>query len=130
MKKSSKEPYKIKSSGKKRKFDTGAQRDSGDNKSRPDLMSPFALMRIGKRFKEGADTYGEGNWEKGMPFTQLIASASRHLLEYMMGDRSEDHLSAAIWNIQAIIHFEEVGRDELDDMPDFKKKSPRDRKKS
>jgi hypothetical protein len=32
----------------------------------------------------------------------------------------EDHLAAALWNIAAIIHFEEQGRDDLDNRPSYR----------
>ena len=100
--------FKIKDSGKRQQFDTGAQRDSED-KSRPDLVSAHALWRVGVHLKKGAEKYGERNWEKGMPKERFYASAYRHMLQYQQGDKTEDHLAAVIFNIQAIMHFEEVG---------------------
>lgn len=99
--------FGIKDSGKRQKFDTGAVRDS-EEKTRPDLISPHALMRVGEHMARGAKKYGDRNWEKGMPTERFLASAYRHLLQYQIGDREEDHLSAIIFNIQAIIHFEEI----------------------
>lgn len=114
----------IKDSGQRRSFDTGAVRDDAGSKQRPDLFSPFALMRLGRQFALGAGKYGERNWEKGMPFSVFCASAMRHLLKYMMGWRDEDHLAAAVFNLQCIIHFEEIGRTDLDDMPRYEGGQP------
>ena len=36
-----------------------------------------------------------------------------------MGMTDEDHLSAAVWNLLCIIHHEELGQTELDDMPHY-----------
>jgi hypothetical protein len=38
--------FVVKDSGDRRTFATGSVRDRGDLKPRPDLISPFALMRI------------------------------------------------------------------------------------
>lgn len=102
--------FGLKDSGERRDFDTGSRRDVDTNKSRPDLISPFMLIRVGDHLAKGAKKYGERNWEKGQPVTVLIASAFRHLTLYMIGKRDEDHLAAIIFNIGAIIHFEECAR--------------------
>lgn len=110
----------MKDSGQQRTFNTGAVRDSGTNKERPDLVSPFALMRVGRWLAKGAAKYGTRNWELGMPYSELFASLMRHLLKWACGWRDEDHLAAVIFNAQAIIHFEEMGRSDLDDMPHYR----------
>ena len=43
----------------------------------------------------------------------------RHIVKYIMGMTDEDHLSAAVWNLLCIIHHEELGQTELDDMPHY-----------
>jgi hypothetical protein len=48
----------------------------------------------------------------------------RHLQDFLVGDRSEDHLAAAAWNVFSIIHTQEmIDRgllpDHLDDLPNF-----------
>ncbi len=62
---------------------------------------------------------GSRNWEKGIPFSRYIDSAKRHLDKYIMGMTDEDHLAAAAWNIFAIMHHQELGQTELDDMPHY-----------
>ena len=54
-----------------------------------------------------------------MPFSRYVDSASRHLNKYIMGMEDEDHLAAACWNLIAIMHFEEQGKFEFDDMPHY-----------
>lgn len=105
-----------KDSGSRQQFSTGAKRDIQDGKPRPDLISPHALLRLGALLARGAEKYGERNWEMGMPFSRFLASAHRHLLQFMAGDRDEDHLAAVCFNIMAIIHFEEVERGDLNDL--------------
>ncbi len=115
--------FVTKDSGKRQKFKTGARRDIQEGKPRPDLISPFVLWRVGALMGRGAEKYGENNWTKGMPYSRFLASAMRHLVQFMMGDRKEDHLAAVIFNIGAIIHFQETGREDLNDLMDHEKKT-------
>lgn len=114
----------LKDSGERRVFDSGAQRDRGDIKPRPDMISPHANMREGMIFALGAEKYEPRNWEKGMPISECLASAQRHIDQWKRGDTDEDHLAQARWNLGAIIHYEEeikAGRmdPEIDDMPKY-----------
>lgn len=113
-------------SGKRQEFETGAVRDS-DDKSRPDLISPYAQMRKGEWLRQGAEKYTERNWEKGMKFGRCIASIFRHLLQYMMGWTNEDHLAAIAVNAEFLMHYEkmiELGQlpASLNDLPMYEKK--------
>lgn len=116
-------------SGEKEHFSTGAQRDSHDGKPRPDLISPFAKERIGWVNKDGADHYGERNYEAGMPFSRVVASLDRHYMGYMQGDKKEDHLAQMVWNGCALLHYEELIKRgllpaALDDLPRYLERSP------
>lgn len=102
-------------SGERRTFDTGAVRDAAKDKPRPDLISPYFLVRLGHWLRigampkeEGGKGYGERNWEKGMPMSVLVASAFRHLIGVMLGDTSEDHYSGLGFNVMALTHFDEL----------------------
>jgi hypothetical protein len=111
-------------SGDRQEFDTGAVRDAATAKSRPDLISPFALMRLGEWLRLGAAKYDDRNWEKGIPISRCIASLFRHLLAYIMGCRKEDHMAAVMCNAMFIMHFEDRIRQgalsaKLDDMPKY-----------
>jgi len=114
----------LQDSGKRRRFKSGAQRDRGDLKPRPDLVSPHAQLREGMIFALGAEKYDVRNWEKGMPTSECLASAQRHIEQYKRGDTDEDHLAQARWNLGAILHYEEeikAGRMDpaIDDMPHY-----------
>lgn len=50
-------------------------------------------------FEEGAEKYGENNWQKGLPAKCYINSAVRHFLKYLRGDDDERHDRAFVWNI-------------------------------
>ncbi len=112
----------LKDSGKRQDFESGCVRDTAENKSRPDLISPYFNMRVGDHLDKGARKYTERNWEKGMPISRCIASLERHLNQYKQGLTDEDHLAAIGCNIMFIIHYEElISRGvlpaELNDMP-------------
>ncbi|MDE2103029.1 MAG: DUF4406 domain-containing protein [Patescibacteria group bacterium] len=91
-----------------RTFETGAVRNSDTDKYRFDLISPIGLRAVAKTAAEGSVTYGDYNWEKGMPAHDLLNHASAHLNNFYAGDRSEDHLAHAAWNIMAAIHSLEL----------------------
>lgn len=122
----SKEGFEIKDSGVHHNFETGSRRDSQEGKGAPDLISPFMEDRLSKHYEAGAIKYAPRNWELGQPSSQYFRSARRHLKEYLMGKREEDHLAAAIWNISGIIHNEELVKlgiydPELLDTPNYQK---------
>jgi hypothetical protein len=109
-----------KDSGQREPFATGAVRDTQTGKPRFDLVPIAALEREADLFGRGAEKYGEGNWEKGMPFSRVYASLFRHLVAWRKGDRTEDHLAAVRVNAAFIMAYEEAiaaGRlpPELDD---------------
>ncbi len=99
-------------------FNTGSQRDDRTGKLRMSLVPHGALNRVMKRFLDGAETYGENNWMKGQPYSVLYDSAQRHMMQFWSGDKSEDHLSAAAWNIMCLMHFDDQDN-KLDDRENF-----------
>ncbi len=96
-----------------------AIREVTTGKGRFDLISPFAEERLAKWFELGAKKYADRNWEKGMKFSRYLDSAKRHINKYVQGDETEDNLAAAVWNLMAIIHHEELGELENDDLPHY-----------
>lgn len=109
---------KLKTTGKPRQFDTGAQRDAADDKLRMSLVPHKALNDVMMRYLQGANTYGENNWKKGMKHSILYDSAMRHLMQDFSGDESEDHLGAALWNIMGMI-WNRDNRKDMDDRKDY-----------
>lgn len=89
-------------------FSTGAVR-SGDAKNvMYQLISPIGMRRLAETMKEGFDKYGAYNWERGMPIGDILNHGIRHIFLYLSGDRSEDHLAHAAWNLFAAMHMEET----------------------
>lgn len=105
--------------GKTEQMSTGAQRADATGKGKYVLISPVGMRRLAGVYERGAAAYGANNWKKGMPISRVLDSALRHLYQYIGGDRSEDHLAQAAWNVFAAIEFEET-RPDLDDLESFK----------
>jgi hypothetical protein len=111
-----------------RNFQSGAKRDPNTDKGRYDLLSPLFLKRLAVHTQKGGVARGDRNWEAGMPMSAVLDSAIRHCFTYLEGDRSEDHLAAAAWNLMNLIHTEEqIERGNLpaslaEGLPDYTKK--------
>ena len=103
-------------SGERRVFETGAVRDVAEGKGRCDLLPASSLLRLAKHYENGAKKYDDRNWEVGIPISCMIDSGLRHLLKYMDGQRDEDHLAAAAWNILGAMWMEDK-KPELQDLP-------------
>lgn len=99
-----------------RQFESGAVRSKDADNTRYDLISPIALRRLAETCAEGAKRYGDHNWLKGMPCSDVMNHCLRHLFLWMSGDTTEDHLAHSMWNVMALIHFEET-RPDLMDIP-------------
>ena len=97
-----------------RQFFTGARRSRDADSCRFDLITPVGIRRLAETCAEGAAKYGDRNWEKGIPASVMLNHAIRHLYLYLEGDRSEDHLAHAAWNILGVCHFEERLPDMID----------------
>jgi hypothetical protein len=88
----------------RREYDTGAVRSADCEQTRYDLISPIGLRRLAETYAEGADKFGAFNWENGMPVTDLLNHGIAHIYKFLSGDRSEDHLAHAAWNLLGAIH--------------------------
>jgi len=110
--------FEIKDSGQRQTFDTGAVRDTQEGKPRYDLIPPTALRRVAMHYANGAKKYTERNWEQGMDFSRFYASMFRHMMDFAMGENVEDNLAAVVFNALAIMHFQDMERDDLNNMPD------------
>lgn len=141
---------KIKNSGNRTEFRTGAVRDIQEDKGRCDLLPlgvvagllknieenkvlmlinkfmksgeeellyetielfakmknwtiPECLLEVSMHYKQGAEKYGERNWEKGIPLHSYIDSGIRHFLKYIDGQIDEPHDRAFVWNMLGAI---------------------------
>ena len=89
-------------------FGNGAVRSLDAEATRYDLITPIGLEAVARTCAEGAAKYSDFNWEHGMPVHDLLNHALRHVYRYLSGDRSEDHLPHAAWNLLAAIHSEKM----------------------
>ena len=115
--------YETKDDGQRVTSPTGALRSNSLGKGRFDLISPIALTRLAKVYERGGIQKGDNNWCKGFQVSRALSSALRHTYQYLDGQRDEDHLAQACWNLFAAMHFEgmvERGRlpESLLDTPD------------
>ena len=93
------EKYKIKDSGKRSEFSTGAVRDIQEGKGRFDLLPTRAIRAIAVHYEKGCKKYGDRNWEKGIPLSRYMDSGLRHAFQFLEGKNDENHLAASIWNL-------------------------------
>jgi len=89
-------------------YDTGAVRSNDCEDYRYDLISPIGLQSLAETYAEGVKKFGYCNWENGMPVSDLLNHAIAHIYKYLAGDRSENHLGHAAWNIIGAIHSEKL----------------------
>lgn len=89
------------------KHPTGAVRSSDADDVSYHLISPIGMRRLAQTCREGELKYSAYNWEKGFPITDILNHAIAHIYKFLEGDRSEDHLAHAAWNMFAAMHSEE-----------------------
>jgi len=107
--------YKIKDSGKRTEFKTGAVRDIRNEKGRFDLLPPATIRALAIHFEKGCNKYGERNWEKGIPVSKYLDSGIRHAFEVLEGLQDENHLISAIWNL--VCAYETILRTQTAELP-------------
>jgi hypothetical protein len=90
-----------------RTFESGSKRDADETKPLVNHFDAYCRLRYGYLLRKGANHYGKNNWKLGQPDEAAIESLNRHLALYEVGDRSEDHLSAIIFNVQLLMKNEE-----------------------
>lgn len=106
--------FETKDSGQRQEFASGMVRDLQDGKPRFDLLLPDGvpyedqmLTRWARLMERGQSKYGERNWEKAEGQEELArakASAMRHFMQWMMGEKDEDHAAAVMFNITEAEH--------------------------
>lgn len=103
---------RLNDTGLRKQISTGALRERAPGKGRFDAVSPIALERLAVHMELADIKYKEGggcrNWEKGMPLSFYEDGMRRHLNQWRMGDDSEDHLAAVLWNVMCLIHTQEM----------------------
>lgn len=68
-----------------------------------EVSHPQIILDVSMHYKQGAEKYGERNWEKGIPLHSFIDSGVRHFLKHIDGQTDERHDRAFIWNMLGAI---------------------------
>lgn len=105
---------RLKDSGERREFQTGAQRDMAYGKGDMVSLPNAAILRLSKHYEVGATKYGRWNYTKGIPTSSFLDSSLRHIFKYLDGWDDEDHLAAAAFNILGAMEMEEHHPDMCD----------------
>lgn len=76
-----------------------------------------ALEGASRGLAEGAEKYGRGDWQKGMPITDVVDSLARHLVAYMSGEDIDPasglpHLDKALCNALMASEYYHMQNDE------------------
>ncbi len=91
-----------------------------EDKLRYDLIPPSVLKALAEVFTYGAKKYGEHNWEKGLSWSSVLASAFRHFEALRSGEDYDEsgclHAANLMANIAFIIEYYK-SHPELDDRP-------------
>lgn len=79
------------------------------------MMNTVAMRRWAETFGEGvAKGYKPNGWMKGFPESNLLEHLTAHLNMFLAGDKSEDHLAHAFWNLGTWMWMQENRPDLMD----------------
>lgn len=105
-----------KDSGKRQEYNSGMVRDVQENKPDFSLLvsmdmpyEEMMLTRVAGLLSRGAEKYGRNNWQLANSQEELErfkSSAYRHFIQAITGETDEDHWSAVVFNINAIVYLE------------------------
>jgi hypothetical protein len=86
----------------------GSFRDRPVGKGLFTCMPMNAITRLSKRYEYGKLKYGMAEaYKDGLPVTDCMDSMFRHLVSYLEGDNTEDHMAAVAWGAFAVMFMEE-----------------------
>ena len=91
------------------------------DKIRLDLIPPELNVGVGRVLTFGAKKYAPHNWQKGLPYSNILASLKRHLTALEAGEdfdieSGERHSAHVATNI-AFLMWNEQHRPDMDDRP-------------
>lgn len=88
------------------------ERGSRDNKNKPKwaLVDFKSLEPMVEVLEYGATKYGEFNWAKGLPYTEIVESLLRHVFSFLEGqDMDEEsklhHIGHILCNAMFLSHM-------------------------
>jgi hypothetical protein len=98
------EQFITKDSGKRMDYASGMRRDTQEGKPDYTLVDFAMLKRWAALMTRGAEKYGKENWKLANSKEEMErfqSSALRHMMQWLEGDRTEDHGAAVFFNISA-----------------------------
>lgn len=103
--------FVVKDSGRREEFEGGMVRDTTEGKFDPTLILDGPMLeRWIEHLSKGAAKYTKRNWMLAageVEHDRFRESAFRHFLQWMRGDRDEDHASAVFFNINGAEYVRE-----------------------
>lgn len=96
--------FVVKDSGVREEYASGMRRDTQEGKPDYTLIHIPFLTRLAVHLGKGAIKYGENNWQLANSLSELRRfqkSAFRHLIQWLMDERDEDHMAAVCFNLMA-----------------------------
>jgi len=90
----------------------GRKDDQG--KQRMELVPPETIEALAQVLTDGANKYGDRNWETGMKWSRLYAALFRHMLAWWQGenedpDSGRSHLWHALFCVSSLVAYEQRG---------------------
>lgn len=84
---------------------------ANDGKNRIELLPAIWTWSLGLVMTRGAIKYEVRNWERGMPWSRMLGSCSRHIFRFVCGERYDKetgvhHLAHAAWNCLALMTYD------------------------
>jgi hypothetical protein len=95
----------LKDSGTRETIETGAMKEPSNGRGDFSLLPFEVIWDDAIHYEQGAKKYAPRNFEKGIPFSKCFSSAIRHMIQFWMGDKSENHLAAARWHMAALSFY-------------------------
>ena len=90
-----------------RLFPSGMHRSDSTGKPNYNLIDLDFLTRFAMHLTRGAEIHGKDNWRKANSqeeYERFQESAFRHLIQWLMGLRDEDHACAVVFNLMCAEH--------------------------
>lgn len=107
--------FVVKDSGERQQFASGMMRDTGTGKIEYDRILEGPLLdRWAEHLTKGAQKYpdnadGTANWTRAAgreEYVRFRKSMLRHLMQFLRGDRDEDHAAAVVFNLNGMLYLE------------------------
>lgn len=74
-----------------------------ENRKKKGSLLAKLFLEASKQYEEGAEKYGERNWEKGLPIQSYLDSGIRHFLKHIANWQDERHDRAFTFNMLGIM---------------------------